>query len=359
MKLFENTKIGNIELNNRIVMSPMTRCRAIGNIPNELIATYYNQRADAGLIITEGVSPSPNGLGYCRIPGIFSKDQIEGWKLTTNAVHANGGKIFMQLMHTGRIGHELNLPSGAKILGPSAIQASGKMWTDQEGMKDLPVPAAMTSDELLSTKVEFIKAAKNAIEAGFDGIELHGANGYLLEQFLSPVSNQRTDEYGSSVENRCRFVIEVASEASQAIGADKVGIRLSPYGVASDMPHYPEIDETYSYLSTELNKLKLAYIHVVDHSAQGAPAVPQTIKDTIRGNFSGTIILAGGNDATKAETALQAGMGDLVAFGRPFINNPDLVNRFKNNLALATDLDFNTFYSADEKGYTDYPIFSA
>ena len=252
--LFEAFQLGKVELKNRIVMAPMTRSRAIGNIPNDLIATYYKQRADAGLIITEGTSPSPNGLGYSRIPGIFSTEQVDGWKKVTSAVHAKGGKIFVQLMHTGRISHQLNLPNGAKVLAPSAVKPAGQMWTDGEGMQDFPIPNEMSLTDLAQTKEEFVIASKNAIAAGFDGVELHGANGYLLEQFISPVSNQRTDNYGGSIEKRCRFVIEVAEEVIKAIGKDKVGIRFSPYGVASDMPHYPEIETTYAYLAKKIEE---------------------------------------------------------------------------------------------------------
>jgi len=356
-KLFSPYRLGKIELKNRIVMSPMTRSRAIGSIPNELIAEYYKQRADAGLIITEGTSPSPNGLGYSRIPGIFNQEQIVGWKKVTDAVHAKGGHIFVQLMHTGRISHEHNLGDEAKVLAPSAVKATGKMWTDVAGMQDLPTPEEMTADELQTAKKEFVQAAKNAIEAGFDGIELHGANGYLIEQFLSPYSNVRSDNYGGTIENRARFVLEIAKEASNAIGKEKVGIRLSPYGVASDMRHYEEIDETYSYLAKELGKIGIAYIHVVDHSALGAPQVPSSIKHTIREQFGGTIILAGGYDKQKAENDLQSGNADLIGFGRPFINNPDLVNRLQNDFPLSENLDTSTFYSSGEKGYTDYPVY--
>lgn len=358
-KLFTPTKVGAIELKNHIVMSPMTRCRAIGNVPNDLVAEYYKQRAGAGLIITEGTSPSPNGLGYARIPGIFSKEQVEGWKKITSAVHGAGGKIFVQLMHTGRISHELNLPKGAEVLAPSAVKPAGQMWTDAAQMQDFPTPKAMTAEEIQSTKAEFIAAAKNAVEAGFDGIELHGANGYLLEQFLSPVSNIRTDNYGGSVENRARFVLEVAKGVAEAIGKEKVGIRLSPYGVASDMPHYSEIDATYEYLATELSNIGIAYVHVVDHSALGAPAVPISIKQTIRSAFKNTFIHAGGYIQKTAEADIESGLYDLVAIGRPFISNPDLVERYKNNWPLSADLDMNTFYSADKVGYTDYPVYKA
>jgi len=338
-------------------MSPMTRCRAIGNVPNDLVVNYYTQRAGAGLIITEGTSPSPNGLGYARIPGIFSEAQVAAWKKVTDAVHAAGGKMVLQLMHSGRIGHPANLPEGAKLVGPSAIKAAGQMWTDSLQMQDMGTPEALSADEVQSTKQEYITAAKNAIAAGFDGVELHGANGYLPEQFLSPHSNVRTDEYGGSVENRARFVLEVVAGIAEAIGADRTGIRLSPYGVASDMPHYPEIDATYAYLAGELNRIGIAYVHVVDHSALGAPAVPLAIKQTIREKFKHTMILAGGYTLQRAEADLESGLGDLVAFGRPFINNPDLVSRLQHGQALSADLKMDLFYAAGEEGYVDYPVF--
>ena len=358
-KLFTPAQVGSITLKNSIVMAPMTRSRAIGNIPNDLMANYYEQRAEAGLIITEGTSPSPNGLGYSRIPGIFSAEQVEGWKKITSAVHAKGGKIIIQLMHTGRISHVLNLPADALILAPSAVKPAGQMWTDSQQMQDFPTPKAMTDEELKKAQVEYVTAANNAIAAGFDGVELHGANGYLLEQFLSPISNVRTDNYGGSIENRARFVLEVAAAVVKAIGKEKTGIRLSPYGVASDMPHYPEIDATYDYLSTELNKLDIAYIHVVDHSGMGAPAVPLTIKQTIRKNFKNTLILCGGYDKEKGEADLQSGLADLIAIGRPFINNPDLVNRLKNNLPLSEVFLADLLYTPGEKGYTDYSAYKA
>jgi N-ethylmaleimide reductase len=353
-KLFSPYKLGNIELKNRVVMAPMTRCRAIGNTPNDLIASYYEQRASAGLIITEGTSPSPNGLGYARIPGIFSDAQVAGWKKTTDAVHSKGGKIFVQFMHTGRMSHQHNLPEGAEVIAPSAIAATGQMYTDSQGMQDLPVPRAMTAEEIVTTKKEFMKSSINAITAGFDGVELHGANGYLLEQFLSPVSNQRTDEYGGSIENRARFVLEVVEAVGQAIGMDKVAIRLSPYGVNGSMVPYPEINDTYTYLASQLDKLGILYIHLVDHSAMGAPEVPMAIKQTIREKLSNTLILAGGYSKETAERDLQSGLADLIAFGKPYITNPDLVERMQHDWPIDTNYDFNSFYMPDEKGYTDY-----
>jgi len=357
--LFTAAKVGSLALKNHIMMAPLTRCRAIGNIPNDLMATYYQQRASAGLIITEGTSPSPNGLGYARIPGIFNEAQIAGWKKTTSAVHKSGGKIIVQLMHTGRISHILNMQNSSEIIAPSAIKATGQMWTDAKQMQNHPIPKAMTAEDIVSTQEEYVTAAKNSMEAGFDGVELHGANGYLLEEFLSPISNIRTDKYCGSIENRCRFVIEVATAVAAAIGKDKTGIRLSPYGVAGDMPNYPEIDATYNYLSKELNKLDIAYIHLVDHSAMGAPTVPLEIKKLIRKNFKNTLIGCGGYDKESAEADLKSGLFDLIGFGRPFINNPDLAIRLELDQELSQSLNADLFYSANEKGYTDYPVFKA
>jgi N-ethylmaleimide reductase len=350
-------KLGSLPLKNRIVMAPMTRSRAIGNIPNKLMAEYYRQRASAGLIITEGISPSPNGLGYARIPGLFSDKQVEGWKEVTDAVHGRGGKIFAQIMHTGRIAHSNNLPAGAKVLAPSAVHASGLMWTDQDGMLEHSTPEGMDLEEIESTKAEYVRAARNAVVAGFDGIELHGANGYLLEQFLSPHSNHRTDHYGGTLENRARFVLEVAGEISDAIGSDKTAIRLSPYGVFNEMPHYGDIDATYAHLARELDKIGIAYIHLVDHSSAGAPEVPLSIKKTIRDAFKNTIILTGGYTMSDAERDVNSGLANLVGFGKPFISNPDLVDRFKKNFPLNIKMDASTFYTPGSKGYTDYPVF--
>lgn len=356
-KLLSPATLGPLALKNHVVMAPMTRSRANGNIPNSLMAEYYKQRAGAGLIITEGTSPSPNGLGYARIPGIFSEEQVEGWKKTTTSVHQKGGKIFIQLMHTGRVSHQLNLPAGAEVLAPSAVKLTGQMWTDAAQMQDYPAPTAMTSEDIEHAIAEYITAAENAVAAGFDGVELHGANGYLLEQFLSPFSNERTDSYGGSLENRCRFVVEVVDGVANAIGKEKTGIRLSPYGVFNDMPPYPQIEGTYKYLAEQFNSLGIAYIHLVDHSSMGAPEVPLKIKELIRHTFKNTMILSGGYDQHRAEADLESGFADLIAFGKPFINNPDLVERFTANLPLATELHFDTFYTPGEKGYTDYPVY--
>ncbi len=357
-KLFTPATCGNIAVKNRIVMAPLTRCRAIGNIPNELMATYYKQRATAGLIIAEGTSPSLNGLGYARIPGIFTQEQVRGWEKVTSAVHKSGGKIIVQLMHTGRISHILNMEDGAEVIAPSAIRASGQMWTDAKGMQDYPTPKEMTGEDIVATQAEYVTAAQNAITAGFDGVELHGANGYLLEEFLSPATNKRTDKYDGNIENRCRFVLEVATAVAAKIGKGRTGIRLSPYGVAGDMSNYPEIDATYDYLSKELNKLDIAYIHLVDHSAMGAPTVPIEIKMLVRKNFKNTLIICGGYDKDTAEADLESELCDLVGFGRPFINNPDLVDRMEHNHELAQNLRTELFYTSGEQGYTDYPTYN-
>lgn len=352
--LFSEATLGPLTLQNHLVMCPLTRNRAIDNIPNTLMAEYYTQRATVGLIITEGTSPSPNGLGYPRIPGMFSPAQVAGWKHITGEVHARGAKMFVQLMHCGRIAHAFNLPAGARVVAPSAVAAAGEMYTDAEGLKPHPVPQAMDEAEIKGTIAEYAHAAKNAITAGFDGIELHSANGYLLEQFIRPNSNQRTDRYGGSIENRARFVLEVADAVIDAIGKDRVGIRLSPFGVFNDMPLYEAMEADYTYLAQELNARELIYIHLVDHSAQGAPPVPDSMKATFRKIFKRTLILSGGYDAARAEDDLSAGKCDLIAVGRPILANPDLVARWKTGAAL-NDPDLATFYMPGPKGYTDYP----
>ena len=350
--LFDSYKLKDTILRNRIVMAPMTRSRAIGSIPNDLMAKYYGQRASAGLIVTEGVSPSPNGLGYARIPGIYNAEQAVGWEKIAEAVHRKGGKIFMLIMHTGRIAHSANIPDGAKVVGPSAVQADSNMWTDESGMQPLPEPEKMSEDEIREAIEEFTSAAENAVDAGFDGIELHGANGYLLEQFLNPHVNVRTDEYGGGVENRIRFVIEVVKSVAERIGAGKTGIRLSPYNTFNDMPEYDETFETYAALVEELNNLDIAYIHLVETAAQNYDDGLQLLT-LLREKFDNLVIVNGGYDRESAEEVLKEGRADLVSFGSPFISNPDFPRRMKEGIPL-TEPDNNTFYSADEKGYTDY-----
>jgi len=358
--LFSSFQLGDVTLTSRVVMSPMTRSRSINNVPDELVATYYHQRASAGLIVTEGTSPSPNGLGYARIPGIFSEAQVAGWKKTTGAVHAAKGHIFIQLMHTGRVTHPDNLPAGGRVLAPSAVAAPGEMWTDKSGgMQPFPTPEVMTEADIDSAIKEYGAAAANAIKAGFDGIELHGANGYLIEQFLNVASNQRTDKWGSgSVDNRIRFALAVADAAIAAAGASRVGIRLSPYGVFNGSTSDPQTDEVYRALSAELGKRKLVYLHVLDHSAMGAPKPKAEIFDIIRDAFKGTIIRAGGFDRASAEAMLKSGKAELIAFGRPFLANPTLPKKLRDGTPLR-EADMARAYAPGPKGlsegYTDYP----
>lgn len=337
---------------NRIVMAPMTRSRAIGNIPNELMAAYYAQRATAGLIITEGIAPSPNGLGYARIPCIYSAEQTAAWKTVTDRVHAAGGKIFAQLMHTGRISHEANMPEGAKVLAPSAVSADSPIWTDAEGMKQTGVPAEMTAAELEQTKQEFVQAAVNAIAAGFDGVELHGANGYLLEQFLNPSANIRTDNYGGSIENRVRYVVEVTAAVAAAIGKEKTGYRISPYSTFNTMPAYDEVFDTYDHLTKELAATGIVYLHLVDYAAR-ATEEGQSLIQRIRANFGNLLILNGGYTKERAVNAIMNEGADLISFGSSFIANPDLPYRLQYDVPLS-QADTATFYTPGEAGYTDY-----
>lgn len=344
-------KKGGIELKNHIVMAPMTRSRAVDNIPNDLMAAYYGQRTGAGLIITEGTAPTPDGLGYPRIPGIYNDAQIAGWKKTTTKVHQGGSRIFLQLMHTGRIGHVDNLPEGWALAGASAIKAEGQIYTDTAGMQTHSDPVPLTKEGIGQLIEGFVTAAKNAMQAGFDGVELHGANGYLLEQFLNPNVNDRTDEYGGSIENRARLTLEIAEKTAAAIGGNKVGIRFSPYAGLGDLKPYDaeEVHATYAYLAKELNRIGLAYIHIASN-----PAIPQKTFADIRTNFSGTLILCNGITPENAEAFLQNGFADIVAFGRSFLANPDLVDRIKDHAPL-NPVDPTTLYTPGEKGYTDYP----
>jgi N-ethylmaleimide reductase len=353
--LFDSFKLGSLTLSNRVVMAPMTRSRAIDNLPSELVVQYYAQRASAGLIITEGVSPSPNGLGYARIPGLFNAAQKDAWRKVTDAVHAAGGRIFVQLMHSGRIGHVDNLPAGARLLGPGAEACPGDVWTDKSGMQANGTPQAMTEADIAAAREEYVQSAKLAIAAGFDGIELHAANGYLLEQFLNANVNQRTDAYGGSAAARNRFVLEVAAACVEAIGADRVGMRVSPFGVFNATGPFEGVEAQFLTLAQEAAKLGLVYLHLVDHSAMGAPPVPAAFKQQLRSAFGGTFIAVGGLDAVSGEAILQNAQADLAAFGRPFISNPDLVARLRAGAAL-TPPDMETFYTPGEKGYTDYPV---
>jgi N-ethylmaleimide reductase len=352
--LFDSFDTPSLHLKNRTVMSPMTRNRAIGNVPNQLMAQYYAQRATAGLIITEGTSPSANGLGYPRIPGLFDAVQTRGWKLVTDAVHAAGGTIFVQLMHTGRVTQAANLPPGAEVVGPMSSACPGEIYTDSAGMQPYSPPRAMTEGDISQAVREYARASRRALEAGFDGVELHAANGYLIEQFLNPHVNQRSDRYGGSNESRNRFALEVARAVVTEIGASRVGIRLSPYGIFNGTAAFPDVRSQYFALTDELSNIGLLYMHVLDHAAMGAPPVPEDMKIGLRERFKGAFVLAGGFDKQSAEKALRDNRADLIAFGRPFLANPDLVERMRRDAALNAP-DMASFYLPGAKGYTDYP----
>ncbi|QSQ13084.1 alkene reductase [Myxococcus landrumensis] len=348
MDLFASFRLGHIELSNRVVMAPMTRSRAIGGIPNALMRDYYTQRATAGLIITEGVAPSANGLGYARTPGIFSPAQVEGWRAVTAGVHAAGGRIFAQLMHVGRIGHVLNMAKGSRIVAPSAVRSGGAMYTDPQGMQPFPEPEAMNEADVVQAREEFVQAAKNAVAAGFDGIEVHSGNGYLLEQFLHPHTNRREDAYGGSAENRSRFVVEVTRAIAAAIGPERVGIRFTPFSTFNDLPERDGVREQYVGLARELRGI--AYLHLVSNPHPDFAATEAAIRDA----FGGHIILNGGLLQDTAQQALAAGRAELMAFGKPFIANPDLVSRMKRGAELASPHP-QTFYTPGAEGYVDYP----
>ncbi len=344
--LFEPAVVGGVKLKNRIVMAPMTRSRAVENAaPNALHEEYYGQRATAGLILTEGVATSANGLGYARTPSIHTPEQVAAWGRVTAAVHAKGGLIGIQLMHVGRIAHPANQLAGAKIVAPSAIAAKGSMWTDAAGMQEMPVPKELTVEGIRETIAEYAQAVRNAREAGFDFVELHSANGYLPNQFLSPNSNQRTDEYGGSSEKRRRFVLEVFDAMAAAWEPGRIGVRISPSSTFNDIAD-PEARETYPALARELAARGAAFLHVVGYTGW----------ESLRGDFTGTLIFNSGLTKEKGEELIAGGAADLVSYGRPYISNPDLVERFQGGLPLA-EADGTTFYTPGPKGFTDYPAY--
>lgn len=348
-RLFTPTTLGDIALANRVVMAPMTRNRSPGNVPNALNAEYYAQRAGAGLIITEGTAPEPMGHGYIDIPGLHSAAQIEGWRAVAAAVHAKGGRIAAQLMHVGRISHP-DLLGGETPIAPSAIAAPGDMFT-HAGPKPMPVPRAMTEAEITRAIASYGSAARNAIAAGLDGVEIHAANGYLPSQFLAPNTNQRTDAWGGSIEKRARFALAAVDAAVAAIGAGRVGIRVSPGGTFNDI-HDDDVEGTYTHLFQKLAPKGLAFLHIM-----GKPPGLDIAALAAR-HFGGKVILAGGYDRAKAEAALDAGQAEAIAFGVPFIANPDLPARLAHNAALNAP-DTATFYGGDARGYTDYPALAA
>lgn len=357
--LFSKFNLKGTELSNRIVMAPMTRTRSKNGIMTEMNALYYEQRASVGLIITEGTSISDTSMGYLYVPGIYNAAQAASWKLVTDAVHQKGGKIFTQLWHVGRVSHISNQPNHFQPVAPSAILAKDSTaWGIEDGIEgriQVSTPRALVRGEIPEIIKDYVKAAKNAIEAGFDGIEIHGANGYLIDQFLNPDTNLRTDEYGGCIENRSRFVLDVIDAISNEIGAEKVGIRFSPYGTQHDMSIYSEIDETFKYLATELTKRNVAYIHLNDQGELYANHFD--FLENFRKWYDGAIIFAGFLTKEKAEELLENNLIDLAAFGRPLISNPDLVERFKNNNPLSEGIR-ETFYGFSAEGYIDYPNYT-
>jgi N-ethylmaleimide reductase len=358
--LFTHFQLKNRELRNRIVMAPLTRNRAIhgSDVPQQMNVEYYAQRAgDAGLIITEATQISPTGKGYAFTPGIYSQEQVAGWKSVTDAVHAKGGTIFLQLWHVGRISHPTLQPGGIAPVAPSAIAPfKQRTYIENGTFTEIGTPRALTLDEIPGIIDDYRKATRNAIAAGFDGVEIHGANGYLIQQFLSDRSNQRNDEYGGSIPNRLRFALEVTAAVIAEIGGDRTGIRLSPVTPANDaLDSSPA--SVYFPLIRELNKFNLAYAHVIEGATGGPREFNGFDFHAWRKEFNGAWMVNNAYDLKLATEAVSSGYADLVAFGKSYIANPDLAERLKRNLPL-NEPDPKTFYGGDEKGYTDYPTLS-
>jgi N-ethylmaleimide reductase len=356
--LFSSFQLGELELANRTVMAPMTRSRAVeGNVPNPLAATYYAQRASAGLLITEGTQVSPQGVGYIRTPGIHSAEQVAGWKTVTDAVHRAGGKIFAQLWHVGRMSHP-DFHDGALPVAPSALPVDGEAFTTR-GKTKIVTPRALETHEIPGIIAQFRKGAENAKAAGFDGVELHGANGYLLDQFLRDGSNRRSDAYGGSLRNRARFPLEVAQAVADVWGAQRVGYKVSPHFGMFSMSD-SNLIETFSYLTERLSELGIGYLHVSEAIAgpMAAPAGTARITPILREKFNGPLIVNGGYSLETANAVIARGEADLVAFGVRFLANPDLPTRFRRHANLNSP-DTATFYAGEEKGYIDYPTMSA
>ncbi|WP_394144608.1 alkene reductase [Vibrio atypicus] len=361
-KLFELTTLNKLVLQNRIVMAPMTRARTTqpGNIPNDMMATYYQQRATAGLIISEATQISDDSQGYSFTPGVYTDAQVTGWQGVTQAVKKQGAVMFCQLWHVGRVSHPV-FQQGDKPIAPSALApVETKVWiADEQGkgeMVDCVEPREMTQVDIDRVVQDFAYAAKRAIDAGFDGVEIHGGNGYLIDQFLRTNSNHRTDNYGGSRANRIRFLLEIVDAVSKVIGADKVGVRLAPFITFKDM-NCPDIVPTILEASKQLQSRNIAYLHLSEADWDDAPEIPESFRIALRECFSNTIVVAGGYTPERAEEVLNKGYADLVAFGRPFVSNPDLVSRLQSQLPLA-ELDGATLFGGGERGYIDYPAFS-
>jgi N-ethylmaleimide reductase len=357
LDLFSPIKIGAISLKNRIVMAPLTRNRAgEGGVPQPLNAIYYEQRATAGLIVSEATPISAMAHGYPALPGIYTDAQVAGWKKVTDAVHAKGGKIVLQLWHVGRISHPSLLPDGAQPVAPSAITPQGKAFTYQ-GLVDYVEPRALNATELPGIVADYAHASRCALVAGFDGVEIHAANGYLLDQFLRDGTNKRTDIYGGSFENRTRLLLEVTRAVVDVIGADKVGIRISPVNPFNDMKD-SDSQALFNYLVETLNQFNLAYLHVVEGGIHGGGIADPFDFVALRKHRKGAYMANLAYDKARGNDAIASGHADLIAYGVPFIANPDLVERYRNNAPLNA-ADSQTFYGGSEKGYTDYPFLNA
>ena len=344
--LFDPLRVGNLELDNRMVMAPLTRSRADDDgVQPEFVATYYGQRASAGLIISEATNISPMAKGYVRTPGIYTRAQIESWRAVTQSVHARGGKIFMQVFHTGRIALPDFLPGNTQPVAPSAVRANGRNYTD-EGLKEFVTPREITRDEIAQTINDFATAAANAITAGFDGVELHSASGYLVQQFLTTNVNLRTDEYGGSIENRTRFLFAVLDAMASEIGAQRLGVKFSPQLVFNDLEER-DADEVYPYIMERLGDRKLAYVHVADVASAGWHA-------KLRPHYNGVYFANGGFTRESGTELLGQGGADAIVFGTKFLANPDLPERFRRGAPL-NEADRATFYTPGQRGYTDYP----
>ena len=355
--VFSPFKLGHCALPNRMVMAPMTRNRATdGNVPSELALEYYRQRTSAGLIITEATQVAQEGQGYPFTPGIHNAEQVAGWRRITDAVHAAGGRIFLQLWHVGRISHPSYQPGGAAPLAPSALKPTGQVYTLQ-GPQDFVTPRALDIYEIAGVVEQFRHGARNALEAGFDGVEIHGANGYLIDQFLRDGTNRRADAYGGSLENRARFMLEVVDAVCSVWGADRVAIRLSPLNPYNDM-YDSDPETTFGYAVAQLNGFGLAYLHVTEMGKGSGVAGPDFDLRLLRRLFQGVYMSYGGYFLVRSNAALAAGDADLIAFGVPFLANPDLPARFARHAELNTP-DPATFYGGGAQGYIDYPPLSA
>jgi len=355
--LFDPVRLGDLELSNRIVMAPLTRNRAVaGRVPSPLAVTYYAQRAEAGLIVSEATQISPLGQGYLDTPGIYSREQIEGWQAVTRAVHARGGRIVVQLWHVGRISHVSLLPEGEVPVAPSAIRARGKTFT-AKGFEEVSAPRALALEELPGIVEQYRLAARHALEAGFDGVEVHGANGYLLDQFLRDGSNRRSDAYGGSIQNRARLLLEVMKAVTKEIGGGRTGLRLSPVTPANDIAD-SDPQPLFNFVAEQLAPMKLAFVHVIEGATGGPRDVLANGKPfdyaALRECAKAPWIVNNGYDRQMALDAVASGAADAVAFGRPFISNPDLVARLRVGAPLAA-LDRDTLYGGGAKGYIDYP----